>query len=331
MPPGDGQSDIHPPPVRKELGEVPGAGQTKATSEKLLFEATDAKRLSLTGASGVLPMTASSFGMVSLTKSDKLTPAAHLEHKAIKTGSDTADFALNFVDGGLRNLANIGNQTIRSIKDPLSTLTDVKTAGQTIYENPTVVKNMATDFTSTLAGSKGAGEAGAGWGNLTTTVGLFFVGGKNAVQKAETRAAESVSAMEQKVAQTSRILNSAEAGTIKSSETLAARLGTGTPSNLGSVSTRLESRVDGLATRFKVGEPVIKAPKIEPVIKAPEPLVKAPKIEPVIKAPEPVIKAPEPVVKAPEPVVKAPEPVVKAPEPVVKAPEPVVKAPEPVV
>ena len=328
---GDGNKPEKNHPPQKDLVESLGTSHA-ATADKLLSDAHTAK-LSTPGSVG--PITANTFGMVSLTNKADLLTNSHVTHEAIKTGNSAADFVVNFADGGIRNLANIGKETLKSVANPLSTISDIGTAGKTIVENPLAVKNMATDFGSSLIGAKGAGEAGSSWGNLTTTVGMFFVGGKNAVQRAERTAVEGAGSIEAKVAQTSKVLQSAEIGTAKSAESLAARLGTGNAAEVGNVSRTLPNRLDGLGKPPVFREPVLKAPAVEPMPTVREPVIK---VEPVIKSPaaEPVIKAPgEPVPTIREPVVKA-EPIVREPvfkpepvrEPVLKT-EPIAK-PEPV-
>ena len=235
---GDGKIKVHPPVES-------GTSQNEATADKLLRDTNEVKIAALSP-SVQSAIDSCKSALPGITRASLLDTSAP-EHKAIKTGNSAGDFVVNFGDGAVRNLVNMGDQTLRSIRDPLSTLKDFGTIGKTIVQHPSVVKNMALDFGSSLVGFKGAGEAGSSWGNVAATVGILYLGSRKASQPAETNSVEGADSIEAKVAQTNKVLDSAENSGVK--------IGTGESGKLetsaveGRELGQMENRVDGLVTK----------------------------------------------------------------------------------
>ena len=348
---GDKKADSVPPSEKDKDEKKPGGDVTVDAAFKLLNDAQATAKPSEAQVNSAL--------MAKLTSGnngDLLTTTVKQDF-IVKTGNDYVDFGLNVGTGAARNIADFGKTVFKSVKDPLSVLHDVGTVGAAVVENPNSVKEVVSDGVSKLAFQKGAAEAGNAWGNLGATVLTLYGGGRGALQKAETKAVAGAGSIEQKIAQTNKLLSSVETGAARLESAAIgpaprlAELGMKAPavSNLstrvdalGSVAAKVEKGGVSLAesTAAKIEGSALKVPgKTAPGLHEPtfrEPAgpkldAKAPKThEPTLREPGREVSPIKEPVKQNAPARDAAAPVKEGPAPVKEGPAPVKEGSAPV-
>ncbi|MBX9573942.1 MAG: hypothetical protein K2X77_33915, partial [Candidatus Obscuribacterales bacterium] len=237
---GDKKADSIPPSEKEKDEKKNGGDPTVDAAFKLLNESQAKSKTTEAQVTTAL--------MAKMNASGDLLTSTVKQDFIVKTGNDYADFGLNLGTGAVRNLAEFGKTIAKSVKDPLSVIHDVGSVGAAVVENPNAVKEVIGDGLSKMAFQKGAAEAGNTWGNVLATVGTLWGGARGAVHKVENKAVAGAGSIEQKLAQTNKLLSSVETNVTRL-ETAA--VGPAPRLAEAGLSKPLATRLDGLSTVAK--------------------------------------------------------------------------------